>query len=126
MPKWEPENTGYRLDSVTGLPIPSQFDVTKGNPTGDLPKCQRDGNQMIRIGSSSYDLRCPQCGIKPNSRAACADLVKWPADGTKIPRFPPQFVVSERVPENYVQPDYWKPDTDPFVASHHGVPRPPQ
>ena len=80
MPKLYPPNTGYKLDPVTGLPIESQYDPTKGNPTGDLPKCPRDGNQMIRIGSSSYDLRCPQCGIQGHFQNL-RGMAKWPNDG---------------------------------------------
>jgi len=57
---WDPPNRGYRLDPKTGLPIPSQHDLGKLDPS---VRCPKDGGVMVRIGSNDlYNCRCQQCG----------------------------------------------------------------
>lgn len=60
---WDPPNTGYRSDPITGVPLDSQADLAK-LPDDLVCRC---GGKLTRIGSVGpygTEVRCIQCGAQ--------------------------------------------------------------
>ncbi len=63
---WNPPNTGYRLDPQSGVPVISQYDLSKLPP--DL-RCPCGSVLLQRLGSggppgNNFNVRCQQCAAQ--------------------------------------------------------------